>query len=55
MNQLTKEEFIKLYKELSLDEMSKKCEVSKQTISNWARKFNLQGQKRPSLIKREYM
>lgn len=51
MRQLTKEEFIRLYNELSINELAYYCEVSRVTITNWAKKFNLP-QKRPRLIKK---
>ena len=52
MNQVTKEEFIELYKKKSINELSELLKVSRQTIHKWALKFNL-SPKRKSLIKKK--
>jgi len=50
MLQITKEDFIKLYKELGINEFASYCGCSRSTITRWARRLNLP-YKKPRLFK----
>ena len=49
--QITKKEFIKMYKSMSNTSMANKLGVTTMTIHTWARKFNLPLKKSKRLIK----
>lgn len=49
MKQLTKEKFIEKYKSKNIKDLAKELEVSRTTIQNYAKKFNLY-RKRQTLI-----
>ena len=51
IEQISKDEFIKLYAKMTIRAMAKKLGVSTVTISYWRDKFNLP-HKRPRLIKK---
>ena len=50
MKPISKNDFIKMYKEKSIKDMAKDLDVSRVTIRNWAIRFELPA-KRKSLIK----